>query len=71
MRCYICDAVIPPDDVNYDVRYENEKYGPFTPCAACCALIDEAFEDEDPEEFILEDDYEENPAIQEPRKDAG
>ena len=59
MRCYICDAAIPPDDVNYDVRYEDEKYGPFTPCVSCCAVIDEAFEDE-VEELLLDEELEEN-----------
>jgi hypothetical protein len=45
MRCYICDSAIAPDDVDYDTRYEGEKYGPFAPCMTCQLIIGESFED--------------------------
>ena len=52
MRCYICDSVISGDDIEYDARYEKEKYGPYCPCASCRIAIDESFEDPLSEEEI-------------------
>ena len=52
MRCYICNAVIEPNDVHYDTRYEGQKYGPISPCVSCQIQIDEAFEDPLTEEEI-------------------
>ena len=52
MRCYICDAVLSPEEVHYNRKYEDEKYGPYDPCNRCLSEIDEAFEDPLSEEEI-------------------
>ena len=56
MRCYICNAVLSPEETHYNVKYANEKYGPYDPCGKCLNEIDAAFEDpvEESEE-VLED----------------
>jgi hypothetical protein len=52
MRCYICEAVLAPEEVHYNNNYEGQKYGPYDPCGRCLAEIDEAFEDPLSEEEI-------------------
>lgn len=45
MRCFICNAVLTPEEVHYNRKYEGEKYGPYDPCGRCLTEIDAAFED--------------------------
>lgn len=52
MRCYICNAVLSPEETRYNQKYENEKYGPYDPCGRCLSDIDAAFEDPLAEEEI-------------------
>lgn len=52
MRCYICNAVLTPEEVQYNRKYISQKYGPYDPCRRCLNAIDEAFEDPLSEEEI-------------------
>ncbi len=62
MRCYICNAVLSPEETRYNQKYEDEKYGPYDPCGRCLSEIDSAFEDPleetEMDELLNEDDLE-------------
>lgn len=67
MRCYICNAVLVAEEVKFDRRYTNQRYGPYVPCGSCLTEIDEVFEDplEESEmnhliydEALVEEDFE-------------
>ena len=36
MRCYICNAVLEDDSVNY-----NEDHGDYDPCPSCLSVIED------------------------------
>lgn len=64
MRCYICNSILGAEEVHYDTRYEDDKHGPYSPCAKCLFVIDEAFEDpinEEEVDFILNEDVDQIP----------
>lgn len=64
MHCYICDAVMSPEEMSYDRRYEGQRFGPFPPCRACLTFVDEVFNDpltEEEIDWLLATGEEENP----------
>lgn len=59
MRCYICNAVLQPEEVHFNRKYDDQKYGPVEPCRKCLLEIAEVFEDhldEDELDFTLLDE---------------
>lgn len=45
MRCFICNAALTPEEVHYNKKYEDEKYGPYDPCRKCILEIEDVFQD--------------------------
>lgn len=51
MRCYICDVVLYPHEIERDVT------GLFKPCGRCLSLVSELREEDDEERIEISPSY--------------